>query len=283
MFLILCINIKGKNIVYKRAVWLTDLHLDLITPESFTAFLDQVIEYEPDLVWLTGDIDEKNLNDTLRQMATRLQVPIYFVLGNHDYYRKTIANVRSAVEELSRQSRLLTWMPSVDFIEITPEIGLVGHDGWADGGYGNFLNSPVLLQDYLLIRDLHNTSGESLLKKLQLLGQDAAAHVRRVLPKALERFQHVILLTHVPPFREATWYEGNIPSLEDPYLPHFSCKAVGDALLEIVPQYPTKQVTVLCGHTHSSGQTQILDNLIVLTGAAEYGYPRVQHVFELEW
>lgn len=268
--------------MYKRAIWLTDLHLDLVSPEAMAAFLDHVMSYTPNLIMLTGDIDERNLNDTLRQLAMRLQVPIYFVLGNHDYYRKTISNVRASVEELSRQSRLLKWMPSIEVVEVTPDVGMIGHDGWADGGYGDFLNSSVLLQDYLLIRDLNNAFGEELFRKLQNLGQDAAAHIRKVLPKALERFPHVILLTHVPPFQEATWHEGNIPAWEDPYLPHFSCKAVGDALLEIVPQYPDRQVTVLCGHTHSSGQAQILDNLIVLTGEAEYGQPRIQHIFELD-
>ena len=37
-------------------------------------------------------------------------------------------------------------------------------------------------------------------------------------------------------------------------------------------------MTVLCGHTHSPGEAQVLPNLLVLTGGAEYGRPEVQRV-----
>ncbi len=39
------------------------------------------------------------------------------------------------------------------------------------------------------------------------------------------------MATYIPPFREAAWYEGR-PSADD-YLPFFSCKAVGDVLLDV--------------------------------------------------
>ncbi len=42
------------------------------------------------------------------------------------------------------------------------------------------------------------------------------------------------------------------------------------------------QMTVLCGHTHGSGDAQILPNLRVLTGGAVYGRPGVQRVIEVE-
>ncbi len=43
-----------------------------------------------------------------------------------------------------------------------------------------------------------------------------------------------------------------------------------------VPLKP--EMTVLCGHTHSPGEAQVLPNLHVLTGGAEYGRPEVQRV-----
>ncbi|MCK5515577.1 MAG: hypothetical protein KAI39_01790 [Desulfobulbaceae bacterium] len=39
-----------------------------------------------------------------------------------------------------------------------------------------------------------------------------------------------------------------------------------------------KQMTVLCGHTHSSGECQILPNLLVKTGGAKYGSPMIQEI-----
>jgi len=55
---------------------------------------------------------------------------------------------------------------------------------------------------------------------------------------------------------------------------------VGDAILEIMPQYPQRRLTVLCGHTHGEGVCQPLANVEILTGGAEYGRPAVARVFE---
>jgi hypothetical protein len=57
---------------------------------------------------------------------------------------------------------------------------------------------------------------------------------------------------------------------------------MGQALLEIMGEHPDRQLTVFCGHTHSPGECRPLSNLRILTGAAEYGHPRIQQVFELE-
>ena len=61
------------------------------------------------------------------------------------------------------------------------------------------------------------------------LGDDAAATLRPHLVEALEAAPEVLLLTHVPPFREACWHEGR--TSDDDWAPGFTCKAVGDLLL----------------------------------------------------
>jgi hypothetical protein len=100
-----------------------------------------------------------------------------------------------------------------------------------------------------------------------------------VLPDALARFREVLVLTHVPPFREACWHEGRIS--DDAWLPHFACQAAGEVLAGALAARPDCRMTVLCGHTHSPGEAQVLPNLRVLTGGARYGEPRVQQVVEL--
>jgi 3',5'-cyclic-AMP phosphodiesterase len=86
--------------------------------------------------------------------------------------------------------------------------------------------------------------------------------------------------THVPPFREACWHEGKLSNAD--WLPHFSCKAVGEALRRAAKAHPDRKIRVLCGHTHGAGTAEILPNLKVFTGGAEYGEPAVQGVFELD-
>jgi len=47
-------------------------------------------------------------------------------------------------------------------------------------------------------------------------------------------------------------------------------------------QHPRSNLTVLCGHTHGGGEVQVLPNLRVLTGEAEYGDPAIQQVLEID-
>lgn len=101
-----------------------------------------------------------------------------------------------------------------------------------------------------------------------------------MLPQACERSKKVIVLTHVPPFREATWHEGHVSN--DDWLPYFSCKAVGDVLVKVMESRPDCHLTVLCGHTHGGGVATILPNLQVITGAAVYGHPKIQQMIEVE-
>ncbi len=79
------------------------------------------------------------------------------------------------------------------------------------------------------------------------------------------------MLTHVPPFREASWYDGQISP--DEWLPNTTCKAIGDLLREVAQANPSGRLKVLCGHTHGSGQAQIEANLAVTTQGASYGNP----------
>ncbi len=131
----------------------------------------------------------------------------------------------------------------------------------------------MLLNDYVLIEELAHIGPEARLERLHALGDAAAEHFRRVLPEAIAHFRSVIAVTHVPPFREACWHRGQIS--DDNWLPHFACKALGDALVDVMSAHPDRELLVLCGHTHSPGEAQVLPNLRVRTGGAEYGRPEI--------
>lgn len=170
----------------------------------------------------------------------------------------------------------MRWLRAQGIVEITSTTGLIGHDSWADGRLGNGVASQVELNDYFLIEELAGLSRQDRFRQLARLGDEAAEYFRHLLPQACARFQNIILITHVPPFREACWHEGRIS--DDEHLPHFACKAVGEVLVSVMKEHPECQLTVLCGHTHSLGIANILPNLQVKTGGAEYGRPRLQEV-----
>lgn len=264
-----------------RIAWATDIHLNFVSPAQVDAFCDRLLDGHPDVVLLAGDIAEgHNLEALLGRVASRLRRPIYFVLGNHDFYRSDIAFVRERMRALTAESAHLRWLPAVGVVPLTDTCALVGHDGWGDGRLGDPDGSRVELADWALIQDFRGLSRSDRLKKLHALGDEAAAHLRPALLAALARCARVLVLTHVPPFREATWHEGR-PSADD-WLPWFSCKAVGDMLLDVMHTHPEHHALVMCGHTHSAGEVAVLPNLSVRTGGAVYGAPVVQAVLDVD-
>ena len=260
----------------KHIAWLTDIHLGFLSPQKVKAFCRNIVEHNPEAVLIGGDIgDARTIKVYLRILEDELCRPIYFVLGNHDYYYGSITGVRTAIKRLCDRSDWLHWLPAVGVVGLTEETGLIGIDSWADGRLGNYRDSMILLNDYSLIKEITGLDQNARRMKLNELGDTAAADLKGVLPKALDRFEHVILLTHVPPFKEACWHEGRIS--HEHWLPHFSCKVVGEALVECM-RNSACEITVLCGHTHSAGSAQILPNLKVKTGSAAYGRPRLNEL-----
>lgn len=263
-----------------RIAWATDIHLDHARPQQIEEFCDEVLAASPDALLLGGDIGEApTVAGYLRFLAERLRRPVYFVLGNHDFYKGSIVAVRQQMEALSQESQWLRWLPTMGVVPLTSDICLVGHDGWSDGRFGDFQRSPVRLNDYLQIEELRDLPKSQLIARLHALGDEAADYLEDVLTKALARYPQAILLTHVPPFQDACLYQGR-PGNPN-WLPHFTGKAVGDMLRDVMKARPDQRLKILCGHTHHAAQIDALPNLTVSVGEAIYGEPRLQTVFEL--
>lgn len=255
--------------------WATDVHLDFVDDAGTESFCAALEATAPDAILLGGDIATADgVVPTLTRLARRLARPVYFVLGNHDYYGGGIADTRRAVQAACAANPDLRWLTGAPPIALGARTGLLGHDGWGDARHGDFARTRVRLNDFVHIRDLVGLDHARLGEALRALGDQAAADVRRALGPALDRFEELIFLTHVPPFREACWHGGKLS--DDEWLPFFTCKAVGDALREAMAARPDRRMTVLCGHTHGAGEAQLLPNLRAVTGGAAYGRPQVQ-------
>jgi Icc protein len=257
-----------------KLAWATDVHFDFVREAGMDHFCDGFRAAEADGLLLTGDIAHAGILDTvLGGLERRLARPIWFVLGNHDFYGGSVDEVRARAGALSREAPIV-WLGAVDVVELSPRTALVGHDGWGDARFGDHAGSGVMLNDFLRIADLRLGDRAELGRVLGRLGDESAAHLGRVLPAALERFEHVLVATHVPPFREACLHDGMVAS--DEFLPYFACRATGEVLREAAARHPRRRLTVLCGHTHCAGDYRPLPNLRVVTGGAEYGRPALQ-------
>ncbi|MEL6149699.1 MAG: metallophosphoesterase [Chloroflexota bacterium] len=263
----------------KTLLWTSDIHLNFFTQAEIDAFLRDIRREEPDSVVISGDIGEAySVLQYLGDIADALPCPIYFVLGNHGYYRDSIAGIRTIMQDVHRLDAKLHWLPAHGVVELTPNTAMVGHGAYADARFGDFANSTLRLNDYVLIEEFNGLAWADLGKKLNALGDEAAAYFDKHLPVAMTRYQYLVVVTHVPPFREASRHMGRIS--DDNGLPHFSCKAVGDVLLKHCKAHPGCQVTVLCGHTHGGGDVRMLPNLRVRVSTSDYQM-QVEGVFKL--
>jgi Icc-related predicted phosphoesterase len=258
--------------------WATDLHLDTVETPVVSRFCSQLNQLGVSALLVGGDIAESTtVVEWLRVLAVQLKIPIYFVLGNHDFYGGDIASVSDSVSGL--QAENLWYLPSAGPVCISPRVTLVGHGGWGDCRIGD-LEHFAVLTDYFAIHDLRQTIDEKiftagvfwrtdLIRKLNDLGEEAAEVLRPQLIEAAMNSDTVLVLTHVPPFREACWHEGSIS--DDKFLPGFTCIALGDLLKSVAAEFSETRFEVLCGHTHGSGSARILPNLNAYTGFGDYG------------
>lgn len=263
-----------------RVAWATDIHLNFPSAETRHAFYDRFRAEGAEAAVVTGDIAEApSLAELLREMGDALDCPLYFVLGNHDFYRGDVASVREAARALSQAHPRLRYLTGAAPVPLGARSALVGHDGWADGRAGDFARSRVFLNDYLLIGDLVTHDPAERLARMQRLAREAAESLAAAAARALTERPHVVVATHVPPFREACWHEGRVS--DDNWAPHFTSVAVGEALRAVMAERPDRTMEVLCGHTHGEGVARVLPNLVVRTGAAEYGAPALAGVLEV--
>lgn len=260
-----------------KLVWLTDIHLNFLDQLARERFY-QTLRRQGDVLLISGDIAEApSVAILLKEMASHIQQPIFFVLGNHDYYQGRIESIRQQMILLSQQETHLHWLPALGVVQLEADLLLVGQDGWADGRLGNYQDSPVMHCDQHLIVELFEQKrlGKStLLRKMQQLADRDAKQLSESLQQAVNcNPQKIIILTHVPPFKEACWYQGKISN--DDFLPFYSSQATGEVLMQFSLAYPHIEFLVLCGHTHHFCHYQPLENLTVLVGEAEYSHPAI--------
>lgn len=266
-----------------KLLWLTDIHLNFLDEPARIKFYQEIVAKHGDALLISGDIAEApSIGKMLREMCKHINKPIYFVLGNHDYYRGQISVVRKEMESLTKEEVLLHWLPIAGLQELDNDIILVGQDGWADGRLGDYNHSNVILNDSRMIAELYQQQilgKKPLLEKMQQLADNDASQLKKQLQAAIAKQpRKIIIVTHIPPFKEASFYRGKISG--DNYLPFYTCKATGDVLLQMATENNAIEFLALCGHTHGEAFYQPLPNLTVKVGKSEYYYPAVQEVID---
>lgn len=274
-----------------RLIWITDPHLNFLPSGGSAQFGSYLAQEHPDceMAVITGDIAEApSVCHCLKEFAEGFGKTVAVTLGNHDYYRGSIAAVEKAMAELVQP---LVWLDELaEPVLLDNDTALVGQGGWYDGLLGNAEQSRILMSDFELISDFRKHyrknswlydpgSRTTLLDLLRTLSRQHAEAARVKLLAAMKQRKHVIFATHYPPFAGACWHEGAISNSH--WMPWFTSGAMGQMLGDVAAENPDNRILVLCGHMHSSGFYEHLPNLFVMTGKAVYGAPDVAGVLTL--
>ncbi len=263
----------------KKICWLSDLHLDFVGSVRIKDFFREINERGFDYILVSGDTGTSTpLITYLNQMKENIDSQIYFVLGNHDYYGSSFNNVNQKIKLYSDKNEKIKWFTDIKPNLIDDDLVLIGDDGWADARFGKPFESGVDLNDFHKIEELTGLLIHDRVKSLNKLGDKSAERIKNKLVESVEMADNILIVTHVPPFKESAWY-GGLPS-GDEWLPWFTSKAFGDVLIEFSENYKDKKFLVLAGHTHGESDSNIRDNLRVLTPETEYGVIDIKMIFD---
>jgi predicted phosphohydrolase len=262
--------------------------LDFLQERQVIKFAEDIRRQSPQAVVITGDISvASGLVLHLSILERVLQVPINFVLGNHDYYGNYVDAVRQQMRELSNMSGFLKYLPTTPYVTLSAGTALVGHDGWYDALFGDAKNSRFVMLDWTKIGDFVDANAmqngmpilSNIIPKSRELALVGVQHVHDGIKAATRYHKNIIVATHYPPFEEAHMHEGRIGDASAQ--PWYTSKMMGDMLRSAAQAFPDVNFTVLAGHTHGKFSGQIEKNLICHVGHSEYGSPSIADVLEV--
>lgn len=278
-----------------KYAWCTDVHLDFLqgSDDKLVKFANELIVGDPTGIFMTGDISvAPSLVYHLSVIERVVQRPIYFVLGNHDYYGNSTEAVRKTMREVSNMSQYLKYMPVTPYVPLTQTTAVVGHDGWYDALLGDWQNSTFAMTDWMSIHDFLPASGGklgmqtgagfnkgSIVAQARKMAHEGVLHVQNGIKKAVRFHKQIVVLTHFPPFAESHIFQGKVGDANA--MPWFTSKLMGDMLLDAARSFPNTGFIVLAGHTHGEYHGNVLKNLAVHVGGAEYGQPKLQNLIDV--
>jgi len=263
-----------------RLIWTTDLHWERLHERERQEFFESVAELNGTGLIISGDIGEAaTVLEFLAELRAKSRLPVYFVLGNHDFYYSSFGKVHAAIRQFAQPPDYY-WLTECAPLSLGDDVALIGHDGWSDARLGDYNAARQAPLDFQHIEDLAGLTKQTRLELLQQLGDEAATALRQSLTGALKTHKHILCVTHVPPYRETCVDSSG--RVNEERLPFYTCHAVGQMLREVMTDHPDHSLTVLCGHTHEEADRRILPNLRVMVKSAAYGIAFTPRVIALD-
>ncbi len=239
-------------------LWLSDLHYD--GDRRFGDWIGDLADARShEAVLVTGDIASyPHLQKALDLLATGFGCPIYFTLGNHDYYGGSTEEVLCVVRAAERRNHLLRWIDRfTEGVPLFPGIALIGQGGWAHAEPWIFPRDQGPPLTHLLV-DYKYYKPNKLRHTIRRLAQSGSALLKAKINNALSARSHVVALTHFPPFSRSL---ADVASRKGGLIqaPAFESWVNGAGKTK------KDSLTLLCGHLHRPTNVQLATGVIART------------------
>jgi predicted phosphohydrolase len=235
-----------------------------------------------DAVLVTGDFaTAASLPRWLRAYRRMADRPLYFILGNHDFWGGRVAEVREEVRRLSAVTDGIVYLTAADPVTLVPGVALVGHDGWYDARAGRWETPRFRMQDWDQVADFPpGASHEGIVAVARALADAAEADLVPKVEAAARDHTTVLVATHVPPWPLPA---GGRRHPDGEWIaPWYVARGLGGVLERLAADHPRVAFRVMAGHAHARREgIAIAPNLTCDVGGAQYGSPRIERVLEL--
>lgn len=249
-----------------NVLWLSDLHIDhIVSKNTLDTFLSVVKAQKPDSIWITGDISSGEHLTGHLAIFDGFGVPVFFVPGNHDFYGKDIHSVNIDLSRYKYRNVVLL-QNTLCSITIGLNTALVGVGGWGDGFWGNW-NYSQYMADWKHIEDFKAAPTRRF--ESERIAREHAAVLDLQLQSVPSYMTDIVILTHVPPFRDMCMYNGR-PANND-YIAFFACGRLGQIISRHAYLNRSKRYHIFSGHTHHAYKGQLADNIFGRVVSSEYG------------
>jgi predicted phosphohydrolase len=267
-----------------QILWASDTHLNFLRQQNgafrFVRYL-AIENPDADCLIITGDITSGEvLENHLTQISQGFPKPIYFCLGNHDFYNASFKDIDALIPKLTKKFDNLFYLN--EGCHIHDGISVVGVNGWYDAYHGN-TKTHVEINDFTAIKELWAGLNyrDLMINLVRERAKKEADRLDELLSEEIttNNSDIVLIATHVPPYPEAAWHEGH--NSDRDWLPWFSSASIGVVIDKYAENYQNKKFVVLTGHTHSPGIYERRDNLVVYTSGAIYRFPDVAGIIDI--
>jgi predicted phosphodiesterase len=256
--------------------------------KAMRKFVHQLNKVEVDALLFTGDIsDGDTWTRVLPIIRKWLGKPVYYVLGNHDFYHWGWRDAWMAGVKLNAEDPELIHLASYGALLLDERVGIVGSSSVAclTAGTGPLKTGMwENISDFKHISELSCRAGNPsemiayqtarAIDDEEMLVADLNELVEGRKPK------RIIVATHVAPFEWSALWRGQ--PTDPQMLPFYVSLYLGRAIEEFAKEYPETEFICLHGHTHGSfrGRHPEFDNIMVMAGEAQYGRPSFQMVLD---